>query len=174
MLLKSEFFVGDVLKIAPELLGKVLVKRDGATDIRMVINEVEAYDGESDKACHASRGRTPRTEVMYGPAGHWYVYLVYGMHYMLNIVTGEIGYPSAVLIRGTFEVSGPGRLSKALGVDMSFNSKESSGTTGLWIEDGYNISSSCKVEATERVGVDYADEWAKKPYRFLLKDHLVS
>ena len=82
---------------------------------------MEAYDGEADLACHASKGRTPRTEVLYSAGGVWYVYLVYGMHHMLNLVTGPEDYPAAVLIRGLESVSGPGRLSKALGIDLDLN-----------------------------------------------------
>ncbi len=171
-MLEKNFFRRDALTVAPDLLGKVLVREKNGEEIRFVIMEVEAYDGEEDSACHASRGRTPRTEAMYGPAGFWYVYLVYGMHYMLNITTGEEGYPSAVLIRGAREVTGPGRLTRALSVDASFNAKEASKDTGLWIEEGTISPSLGEVEKTPRIGVDYAGEWASKPYRFVWKDNL--
>lgn len=170
-MLKSDFFSRDVLRVAPDLLGKVLVKREKEKKIEMIITEVEAYDGENDKACHAYKGRTSRTEVMYGSAGVWYVYLVYGMHYMLNVVTGEIDYPSAVLIRGTKEVSGPGRLSKALSVDKNLNNKNLSRETGLWIEKGLVVPSK-EILKTSRVGVDFAEEWAEKPYRFIWKERI--
>ncbi len=167
-MLNSNFFKRDVLSVAPELLGKFLVKKEKEKEIKMIITEVEAYDGEQDKACHASKGSTGRVEVMYGPAGVWYVYLVYGMYHMLNVVTGEIDYPSAVLIRGTKEVSGPGRLSKALSIDKGFNNKDLSKETGLWIEEGLFVPSE-EIVRTSRIGVSYAKEWADKPYRFIWK-----
>jgi len=119
--IKSDFFVGDVKKVARELLGTVLcVRKKSGSIFRSVINETEAYDGEKDLACHASKGRTARTSTMYERGGVCYVYLCYGMHWMLNIVTGEEGYPAAVLIRGTEAFNGPGRLTKGLGVTGSF------------------------------------------------------
>lgn len=165
-MLNRDFFNRDVLTVAPDLLGKVLVKKSKRKNLRMTITEVEAYDGECDEANHAHRGKTSRTEVMYGNAGVWYVYLVYGMYYMLNVVTGGVGYPSAVLIRGTKEVSGPGRLTKALSVDKTFNNKNLNRKTGLWIEEGLTVPSE-EIVKTTRVGVGYAKEWSKKPYRFI-------
>lgn len=170
-MLKSDFFNRDVLSVAPDLLGKVLVKKDDEKKIKMIITEVEAYDGEYDKACHANKGRTNRTEVMYGPAGVWYVYMVYGMHYMLNVVTGEVDYPSAILIRGTKEVSGPGRLSKALSVDKDLNNKNLSKKTGLWIEDGLPVLNE-EIVKTSRVGIEFAGEWVDRPYRFIWKERI--
>jgi DNA-3-methyladenine glycosylase len=167
-MLKSYFFQRDVLSVAPELLGKVLVKKEKENEIKMIITEVEAYDGEQDKACHASKGRTGRVEVMYGPAGVWYIYLVYGMYHMLNVVTGDIGYPSAVLIRGTREISGPGRLSKALSIDKELNNKDLSEETGLWIEEGLVVPCE-EIVRTSRIGISYAEEWVDKPYRFIWK-----
>ena len=165
--LKSDFFERKVLDVAPDLLGKCLVRRKGVGETRTIITEVEAYDGEEDKACHASGGMSPRNEVMYGPAGVWYVYLVYGMHNMLNIVTDGIGYPSAVLIRGTSEVTGPGRLSNFLSIDRSFNGRPALEETGLWIEEGVLNVDPVDIKRTERIGVQYAGEWVGKPYRFL-------
>lgn len=165
-ILPKVFFNKNVLKIAPEILGKFLVKEEKNIRIRYAITEVEAYDGKEDLACHASRGMTKRNSVMFGPAGVWYVYLVYGMHNMLNIVTGEEGYPSAVLIRGIEEIKGPGRLTKSLSIDRSFNGKEALKENGLWLEEGVRISER-DIKRTERVGVEYAGEWAKAPYRFI-------
>ncbi len=165
--LKTDFFKRSVLEVAPDLLGKVLVRKSDLNIIKTVITEVEAYDGEKDKACHASRGRSPRNEVMYGYSGFWYVYLVYGMHNMLNVVTGEVGYPAAVLIRGVDKINGPGRLTKFLSVDREFNKKEVSKETGLWIEEGPFRPSFDEIKRTKRIGVDYAKEWSDKPYRFL-------
>ena len=137
--------------------------------MRLRIHEVEAYDGEKDLACHASRGKTERTAVMYASGGVWYVYLVYGMYSMLNIVTGVFGYPSAVLIRGAGEVSGPGRLTKTLSIDRRLNDKRATKQTGLWIEDDEFAVPRGAIIRTPRIGVDYAGAWAKKPYRFLLQ-----
>lgn len=162
--LDSPFFSRPVLTVAEELLGKYLVCGDEA---RMV-TEVEAYDGPEDRACHGCHGLTQRTKPLFGPAGHWYVYLCYGMYWMLNIVTNEPGYPAAVLIRGVEGLSGPGKLTKALKIDKRFNGLPAMEGTGLWVEDrGAKVSPSC-IERTPRVGVAYAGAWAKKPYRFVV------
>ncbi|MDD5751336.1 MAG: DNA-3-methyladenine glycosylase, partial [Candidatus Peribacteraceae bacterium] len=119
--LPTSFFRRPVLAVAPELLGKFLVRRMRGKIIAAMITEVEAYDGPEDKACHAHRGKTHRNAVMFGPAGRWYVYFVYGMHWMLNIVTGERGYPAAVLVRGVRECNGPAKLTKAFRIDGRLN-----------------------------------------------------
>jgi DNA-3-methyladenine glycosylase len=159
-----------VLDVAHDLLGKFLVRQlsDGREIVSM-ITEVEAYDGVDDLACHAAKGRTPRTEVMFGSAGIWYVYFVYGMHNMLNIVTGPKEYPAAVLIRGTQDVSGPGRLTKHFQIDRFFNTKIASKESSLWIEDrGIKIKQS-EIARTPRIGVDYAGPvWSQKEWRFIL------
>lgn len=137
-----------------------------------MITETEAYDGPDDKASHAHRGKTARNEVMFREAGFWYVYLVYGMHHMLNIVTGKKEYPAAVLIRGAGEYDGPGKLAKALRINRQQNGKKAGRLGGLWIEDrGVSISKR-RIQKTPRIGVAYAEEWAKKPYRFVLKKSL--
>jgi len=134
-----------------------------------MITEVEAYDGPEDLACHASKGRTHRTEPLFGPPAHWYVYLCYGIHEMLNLVTGPEDYPAAILIRGLEDVSGPGRLTKRLGIDRRFNAKPSDSGTGMWLEDRGARFESSKIRSTPRIGVDYAGEdWALRPYRFVL------
>ena len=175
--LPSSFFRRPVLVVAQELLGKFLVRRVRGKTTAAMITEVEAYDGPHDKACHAYRGKTPRNAVMFGPAGRWYVYFVYGMHWMLNIVTGEKGYPAAVLIRGVCsedargagEWNGPAKLTKALAVDRVFNGKPAVKKAGLWIEDrGIGVSHR-QIVRTPRIGVAYAGIWAKKPYRFVLR-----
>ncbi len=169
-ILSQSFFRCPVLRVAPELLGKILVRTlPNGKVLKLRINEVEAYDGEKDLACHASRGKTERTVVMYEPGGVWYVYLVYGMYHMLNIVTGAAGYPSAVLIRGTEEVSGPGRLTKHLSIDTQLNAKKADKQSGLWIEDDWYVVSARAIQRTPRIGVDYAGTWAKKPYRFVYR-----
>jgi DNA-3-methyladenine glycosylase len=166
-ILPQSFFDRPVLDVAPELLGKFLVRERGGTIDELHITEVEAYDGPHDLACHASKGKTPRTAVMFGPAGHWYIYFVYGMHWMLNIVTGPEGYPAAVLIRGTSEVTGPARVTRHLSIGREQNEKPANRTSGLWIEDrGISIPRNA-IKRTPRIGVDYAKEWAKKPYRFV-------
>lgn len=168
--LSPAFFNRDTLTVAKELLGKYLVVRTADGDHAHRIVEVEGYDGFEDKASHAHKGRTARTEVMFGPPGYWYVYLVYGMHHMLNIVTGEKEYPAAVLIRGVEGVSGPGRLTNALGITKAFNTMPATKDTGLWIEDRGDVVSPDSVVCTPRVGVAYAgDKWAHVPYRFLIQ-----
>ena len=151
------FFNRPTPTVASELLGKFLVRRfDSGEKRALMILETEAYDGPSDRASHASRGRTPRTEVMFGPPGVWYVYLVYGMHHMLNVVTGPEGYPAAVLIRALQEVRGPGRLTRELAIDRALNARPASEASGLWIEDRGVIVPRSKIVKAPRVGVDYA------------------
>ncbi len=134
-----------------------------------MITETEAYDGLDDRASHASKGKTPRTEVMFGPPGHWYVYLIYGMYEMLNIVTGPEGYPSAVLIRGVQDTDGPGKLTRQLGITRAFNTKAAAKEAGLWIEDRGIVIPQNSIIRLPRIGVAYAGKWAHKPWRFLLK-----
>ncbi len=145
---------------------------DGAV-VRWLVCETEAYDGTEDLACHASKGMTPRTRVMFGPPGRWYVYLCYGMHWMLNVVTAAEGYPAAVLLRGVFHGGifhdGPGKLTKALGVGGDCNGKLAVAESGLWLDSGSPIPDEA-VETGPRIGVDYAGpEWAGKPWRFVWK-----
>lgn len=165
-----------MVAVARGLLGKYLVRQGRGKIIRTMITEVEAYDGPRDKACHASRGLTPRNKVMFGPAGHWYVYFTYGMHWMLNIVTGEKGYPAAVLIRGVESVhgriNGPARLTKFFKIDKRFNSKFASRQSGLWMEDRgvESVSGRKKIKRSPRIGVHYAGPvWSKKLYRFYVE-----
>lgn len=170
-ILGQKFFKREAPAVARELLGKFLMRRfESGELVEMMINEVEAYDGFEDKASHAHRGKTLRNAVMFGSAGFWYVYFCYGVHFMLNIVTGEEGYPSAILIRGAGEVKGPGRLTKFLKVDKSFNCKEAVADSGLWIEDRGIRIDFARVKATPRIGVAYAGPvWAKKEWRFVVK-----
>ena len=169
--LGKEFFARDTLRVAKELLGKKIVRKINGKKIEGIISEVEAYHGPNDKASHASRGRTKRTEVMFGEAGVIYVYLIYGMYYCLNIVTGEKDFPAAVLIRGFFfgkeHVNGPGRVARFLNIDKSLNNKPLSKKTRLWIEDGIKPK---KFFCSSRIGIDYAGPiWSKKPWRFWMK-----
>lgn len=173
--------MGDVIKptafqekntvvLARWLIGKVLVRGgDGRPISRHIITETEAYHSEQDLACHASKGRTPRTDVLYRAAGIWYVYLCYGIHEMLNLVVGPENFPAAILIRGVHDVSGPGRVTKALGINRQLNGKPAEPATGLWIEDDGLELPRAHVEATPRIGVNYAGEiWAAKPWRFVV------
>ncbi len=166
--LSAAFFQRDVLDVAPELLGKILVRKfDDGKEQRFKITEVEAYRGSEDLACHASKGRTPRTEIMFHPGGRVYVYLIYGMYWMLNIVTGHDD-ASALLIRGLEGISGPGRVGKALKLDKSFYGEELEKSDRIWVEDSPEKAT---YFATPRVGIDYAGEpWISKPWRFVAKN----
>ncbi|MBC7836488.1 DNA-3-methyladenine glycosylase [Acetobacteraceae bacterium] len=188
-ILGEDFFDRPTLLVARDLLGKFLVRKISGKEIALMITETEAYDGFKDLASHARRGKTPRNLPMYGKAGRIYVYFTYGMHWMLNLTCGKEEYPAAVLIRGAGlkpgdtrfarsislkeidlgEIVGPARLTKALVIDKSLNTKILSKKSGLWVEDrGIHISSK-EIERTGRIGVDYSGEWAKKPWRFVLK-----
>jgi DNA-3-methyladenine glycosylase len=163
------FFNRPATIVAKELLGKFLVREyDGASDRNAyMITEVEVYDGPRDKGSHAWRGQTPRNTPMFGPAGHWYVYFTYGIHWMLNIVTGEVGYPSAILIRGVEGINGPARLTKALSISKAQNDKPAIRKTGLWVEDrGIEIPAK-KIKKGPRIGINYAGAyWASRHLRF--------
>ncbi len=169
----KELRAKNTVVLARWLLGKHLVRRseDGRIEARL-ITEVEAYDGEHDLACHARVGRTLRTAVMYEPGGVWYVYLCYGIHEMLNLVVGARDWPAAILIRGVEGVSGPGRVTKALGIDRKLNASDATKRgSGLWLEDRGVVVPKKSVRATPRIGVDYAGPiWGKKPWRFVLRD----
>jgi len=164
-ILPQYFFTRSALQIAPDLIGKTLVVRTKEGIRRSVITEVEAYNGENDKANHASKGRTSKTEVMYHEGGYLYVYLVYGMYHMLNVVVDKNDYPAAILIRSTSEMQGPGRLTKQLGIDMSYHGKKLGKVNGVWIEEGIEM----KTKRMPRIGVDYAGKWASKKWRWLAK-----
>jgi len=165
--LSSSFYLRDVLEVAPELLGKTLVRQfDDGRIASYRITEVEAYRGAEDLACHASKGRTPRTEVMFQEGGKVYVYLIYGMYWLLNFVTGEEGHASAVLIRGIEGFSGPGRLGRELQLDKSFYGENLTSSARLWVEDAEPVS---EFKTSKRIGIGYAgDEWENKPWRFYL------
>lgn len=124
--------------------------------MRHRITETEAYDSEQDLACHASRGRTPRSDVLYSPGGVWYVYLCYGIHEMLNLVAGPAEWPAAVLIRGVEGISGPGRVTRALGIDRTLNRAAAAPASGLWLEDDGWVPPGAAVNCTPRIGIDYA------------------
>ena len=168
IVLKQSFFARPAPDVAPDLLGKFLVRSIEGREVAHMITETEAYEGLDDRASHASGGRTKRTEVMFGEPGYWYVYLIYGMYDMLNIVTAEIGHPSAVLIRGLNGINGPGRLTKQLNITREYNAVAASPNTGLWIEDRGVVVSAQEIVKSARIGVDYAGpEWAAKEWRFV-------
>lgn len=180
--LGKEFFDRPTLVVAEDLLGKYLVRKvrgrphnktRGKEEAFRIV-EVEAYDGPNDKACHASKGRTDRTEIMFGGAGNFYIYFVYGMYWMLNVVVGEKEYPAAVLIRGIEsphkELKGPGKITRHLKIGKGLNGKPTRRASGLWFEDRYVSVPKSQIKRTPRVGVNYAGAWAKKPYRFVLEE----
>jgi DNA-3-methyladenine glycosylase len=165
----GDFFDRPADRVARELLGAWLVVRgeDGRLR-RHAVFETEAYLGAHDLACHGSKGMTKRNAVMFGPAGRWYVYLCYGMHWMLNVVTGAEGVPAAVLIRGAGEFVGPGRVTKGLGIDQSFNGLPTGRKTGLWLEPSGVAIPRRWIRRTPRIGVGYAGAWAEKPLRYVV------
>ncbi|MHB8419676.1 MAG: DNA-3-methyladenine glycosylase [Myxococcales bacterium] len=174
MVFSREFYAQPARDVARQLLGARLVRRLGPRR-RAVgrVVEVEAYLGPHDLACHARAGRTARTEVMFGPPGRAYVFLVYGMHHCLNVVTDPEGWPAAVLIRALEPLegirggtSGPGRLCRALSIDRSLNGADLRGGE-LFLEPGTRPP---RVRATARIGVDYAGRWARRRLRFLDAD----
>ena len=153
--LDCDFFHRPCLTVAQALVGKVLVHRmEDGTVLRLRISETEAYCGVEDTACHAHKGRTKRTEVLYAEAGTIYVYLCYGIHWLLNVVTGEADEPEAVLIRACVDAAGPGKLTKVLHITGDLNRKSIFGDE-LWIEDdGF----ACDVITDKRVGIGYASQ----------------
>ncbi len=168
--LSKKFFNRSAPEVAENLIGKYLVRKVRGKESASMITEVEAYEGHEDKASHASKGKTKRTEVMFGFAGVFYIYLVYGMYEMLNIVTGAKGYPSAVLIRGVKKINGPGRLTKNLNITRALHGKKAVRESGLWVEDRGEKISKNYIKKTPRIGVDYAGPvWSQKKYRFVLE-----
>jgi DNA-3-methyladenine glycosylase len=180
------FYSRSTLDVASDLLGKVLVRRFGRRNLIGKIVETEAYVGPHDLACHASKGHTPRTSVMFGPPGYAYVYMIYGFYFCLNVVTEPLGYPAAVLIRAveplenvdlmrelrnnpekeTNIASGPGKLCMAMSIDRQLNGADLLGTT-IWIED--RKLDPGPIRTSPRVGVDYAGEYREKPWRFFVE-----
>ncbi|MGC8518641.1 MAG: DNA-3-methyladenine glycosylase [Steroidobacteraceae bacterium] len=173
--LTHDFYQQDTLTVAQALLGMHLVRRvDGERRIGRIV-ETEAYLGPEDRAAHSWRGRTPRTEVMFGPPGRAYVYLIYGLWNCLNLVTAAEGTPHAVLLRALEPVrglksrtSGPGLLCRAMDIDRRLNGAELTGPA-LWIER----PASCppvRIARSARIGVEYAGDWARRPWRFFDRD----
>jgi DNA-3-methyladenine glycosylase len=183
--LPRSFYEQNTIDVAKQLLGKYLVRKHPEGDTIGRIVETEAYIGPQDLACHASKGRTARTEVMFGPPGHAYVYFIYGFYNMLNLVTEAQDYPAAVLIRAVEPVagvelmqarrkngilrnlaSGPGKLCQAFAIDRSLNGADLRDNV-LYVDDRGDPG--LKFIATPRIGVDYAGKWKNKPYRFLVR-----
>ena len=168
-LLTAAFFDRTAAKVARDLIGCHLNWKVAPESHSRIITETEAYIGPQDLASHASKGRTKRTEAMFGPAGSFYVYFVYGVHWMLNVVAGTGDYPAAVLIRGVEAIVGPGRLTKALGINGRLNGKVANRETGVWFSEGPRPSRK-QIVRSPRIGVDYAGPiWSLKPYRFSLE-----
>jgi DNA-3-methyladenine glycosylase len=184
-LLPREFYNRPTLTVARELIGARLVRILDGVKLVGLIAETEAYIGEKDLGCHAKAGRTPRTQVMYGPPGHAYVYFTYGNHWMLNAVTEREGFPAAVLIRAIQPVEGvevmsarrngrdtfgPGKLTQAMGITKSENTVDlTEADSGLWTEAGIHVPDS-SVTIGLRVGLYSVPEpWKSMPWRFLVK-----
>ncbi|UCE52012.1 MAG: DNA-3-methyladenine glycosylase [Desulfobacterales bacterium] len=189
-ILSHDFYNRDTIQVAKDLLGKKLVRRFKDRNLSGMVVETEAYLGSTDSASHAYKGQTPRNSVMFGPAGRAYVYFVYGMHYMLNIVTQDEGTPCAILIRaiepleglrqmqalrkktGKDLVNGPAKLCQAMAIDKSLNGWDLTCGKTLWIED-YKTIPEAHVCVGSRIGIDYAAPKDRKAnLRFLLETDL--
>jgi len=170
--LTRDFYARPTLTIARELLGMHLVHLDAGTRRIGRIVETEAYLGPRDLAAHSSRGRTPRTEVMFGPPGHAYIYFIYGFWNCLNIVTAASGTPHAVLLRALEPIAGiqgktagPGLLCRAMGIDRRLNGIDLCANT-LWLEQPLPARAPPRIAVSPRIGIDYAGAWAQRPWRF--------
>lgn len=170
--LSRDFYTPDTLAVARDLIGLHLVHNDAGTLRVGRIVETEAYMGPDDLAAHSSRGRTARTEVMFGEPGHAYVYFIYGFWYCLNVVTAAAGVPHAVLLRALEPVSGvtdktwgPGLLCRAMNIDRRLNGVDLLGDV-LWIERPSRGTQRPRITRATRIGVEYAGEWARRPWRF--------
>lgn len=161
-----EFYHRPCLEVSRDLVGKILVHKTAEGEKRLRITETEAYCGVHDTACHAHKGRTPRTEVLYAEAGTIYVYLCYGVHDLMNVITGDVDDPQGVLIRACEGAPGPGRLTKALGITRAHNRQSIVDNEEVWIEDDGQVF---EVETDKRVGIGYASqEDQDQPWRFKL------
>lgn len=169
--LGRSFFLLSAEQVARELIGCILVRRIAGKEFRARIVETEAYVGPHDLACHASKGRTRRTEIMFGRGGFAYVYFIYGMHAMLNVVTGEKGDAQAVLIRAgepmnglAVNLSGPGRLAKGLHITVADNGTDLTGRDLFFLRPSDCVP---RIAATKRIGIDYAGPWKHELLRFI-------
>lgn len=167
MRLSEELYNLPSPQLAPLLLGKLLCRKIDGKVIKLKITETEAYYTEADTACHAHKGKTARTEIMYRKGGCAYVYLCYGIHSLLNIVCGEEGSPQAVLIRGVECYTGPGKLTKAMQINKELNGENILLSNKLWLED---IGINAEFLTEKRVGINYASaEDVERQWRFLIK-----
>ncbi|MDP8922382.1 MAG: DNA-3-methyladenine glycosylase [Chloroflexota bacterium] len=174
--LDSRFYARPTLDVARDLLGCWLVHRTAAGRLDGRIVETEAYVGVDDLASHASKGRTARTEIMYGPPGRAYVYLIYGMYNCFNVVARDAEIAGAVLIRALEpgaavrgRTDGPGRLCRALDIERRHNALDlTTAASGLWLERRPDTSPPDQVESSPRIGVGYAGEWSARPWRFYI------
>jgi DNA-3-methyladenine glycosylase len=173
--LPRAFYDRDTREVARDLIGKVLVHLEGGTRRAARIVETEAYHGPRDQASHARFGPTPRAAVMFGPPGRAYVYLIYGIHHCMNVVTGPEGFPAAVLLRAAEPIEnclhaprGPGNLCRALGIRRETHSGLGLEGPVLWIEEGPHPPG--PIQRTPRIGVGYAGAWAGRPWRFVLHE----
>lgn len=168
-ILTNDFYEQDVLKVAPSLIGKILVRKlNNGEIVKYKITETEAYRGEEDTACHARFGKTNRTKILYESGGYVYVYLCYGIHYLFNIVTGKINEPQAVLIRGIEGFNGPGKLTKHLEITKTLNEYYICNSNEIWIEDD---GKPYEYIQTKRIGIDYATEPYKSiNWRYVIKN----
>ena len=170
------FYSHDTLKVARDLLGCFLVREHRGKIIRAMITETEAYHGEDDLACHASKGKTPRTEVMYGEPGRAYIYMIYGMYFCLNIVTEKKDFPAAVLVRAVKingvdceKTNGPGKLCKFLKIDRKLNKWDLAKGERLWLERPAKNTAQQDIVEGRRIGIDYAQHCREYLWRFSLK-----
>jgi DNA-3-methyladenine glycosylase len=165
--LSADFFRRDTPTVARDLLGKNLVRVFDSGETRCYrITETEAYGGQEDLACHASKGLTKRTQVMFEAGGRIYVYLIYGQYWLLNFVTGDAGDGSAVLIRGLQGFDGPGRVGRELQLNRSFYGEDLALSSRLWLEDAPLAGD---FTASPRVGIHYAGKpWVDMQWRFKL------
>ena len=164
--LTSDFYKQDAITVAEKLLGKCIVRLESGVKNYYKITETEAYLGQEDLACHASKGRTKRTEVMYSEGGSVYVYLIYGLYWMLNVVTGSANQPQAVLIRGIDNIIGSGKVGRELRMDKSFYGENLLSSNRIWIENAPDV---VNFATFPRIGIDYAgDIWKDKLWRFVL------
>lgn len=168
MILDRKYFEHPATELAPDLIGKYLCRRTEDGVVRARIVETECYFGEEDSACHAHKGRTERTKVMYEAGGVTYVYLCYGIHSLLNIVTGAKDHPEAVLIRGVEGAVGPGRATKFMRITTADNALPLCEESGIWIED--TGEKKPKIARTARIGIDYATKTDReRRWRFVVK-----
>ncbi|MEX0649724.1 MAG: DNA-3-methyladenine glycosylase [Candidatus Andersenbacteria bacterium] len=187
--LQRSFYDRDTHDAAKNLLGKVLVRRYGKQLVSGRISEVEAYVGEDDLACHASKGRTARTDIMFGKAGHAYIYLIYGMYHCFNVVTEQEHFPAAVLIRsvepldgvsvmqqrrGTHQLNnlttGPGKLCRALSITKKLNGVDVTESNEIYIVDDGFVVHPNHIATSKRIGVEYARHCTEYPWRYYLKN----